>query len=597
MAERKEARGLRRQRRQSDASEAPAANYTRLSEGLRRVTPTAIQCSVFCGGRHCKYENPNSLNALHMAVDGLYSHWVTDDILACARPSTYLITQKNLIQQFQSLGIKSIINLQQPGEHASCGPPLEDSGFTYQPTAFMESNIYFYNFAWRDYGEATTTHLLDMVKVMAFALEEGKVAIHCHAGLGRTGVLIACYLVFSLRVRANDAIRYVRLKRPNSVQTSGQITCVQEFEQFVFPHSTVFCNKDLLKDGKCHDFNLKQYLARQNILLHGYEARMFRHLPKIVFVICERLLQLCSCQNYFTKSSAQDESKVPLTKTFFVSRINSESRLSFKKSKSSSTEGEDSSSASMIHSSASTRSLCTEMDGNHSSEGETSQHVSIDISPSSSRCTEVDESYLMSALNEEVIGQIADGDMSLDESAQTNEFSKTEKNYCTDDIIQALLADHQMLDEVAKKSIYQLRIELNYKCSVWNSLRLEKNIYVLTGLLYDWLELLKTPALNCDSLSYIVIFGNNPEKCLKKLDKAVQYLLEYLLRFIRRLQPITKNSEQELIKRFMSSLTQQSIEICGVLQPTGKGFNRLRTGTRKVLFEFMINFLNLISDT
>ena len=29
--------------------------------------------------------------------------------------------------------------------------------------------------------------ILDMVKVMSFALEEGKVAVHCHAGLGRTG--------------------------------------------------------------------------------------------------------------------------------------------------------------------------------------------------------------------------------------------------------------------------------------------------------------------------------------------------------------------------------------------------------------------------
>jgi len=28
------------------------------------------------------------------------------------------------------------------------------------------------------------------VQVLSFALTEGKVAVHCHAGLGRTGVLI-----------------------------------------------------------------------------------------------------------------------------------------------------------------------------------------------------------------------------------------------------------------------------------------------------------------------------------------------------------------------------------------------------------------------
>lgn len=42
--------------------------------------------------------------------------------------------------------------------------------------------VFFYNFGWKDYGEASLTGLLDMVKVMAFSVSEGKVAIHCHAG-------------------------------------------------------------------------------------------------------------------------------------------------------------------------------------------------------------------------------------------------------------------------------------------------------------------------------------------------------------------------------------------------------------------------------
>lgn len=43
-------------------------------------------------------------------------------------------------------------------------------------------SVYYYNFAWKDYGEATLEGLLNMVKVLAFALSEGRVAIHCHAG-------------------------------------------------------------------------------------------------------------------------------------------------------------------------------------------------------------------------------------------------------------------------------------------------------------------------------------------------------------------------------------------------------------------------------
>ena len=49
------------------------------------------------------------------------------------------------------------------------------------------SSVYFYNFGWKDYGVASLTTILDMVKVMSFAIQEGKMAVHCHAGLGRTG--------------------------------------------------------------------------------------------------------------------------------------------------------------------------------------------------------------------------------------------------------------------------------------------------------------------------------------------------------------------------------------------------------------------------
>lgn len=41
---------------------------------------------------------------------------------------------------FHSFGIKSIINLQSPREHSSCGQSLEASGFSYDPSIFMENN-------------------------------------------------------------------------------------------------------------------------------------------------------------------------------------------------------------------------------------------------------------------------------------------------------------------------------------------------------------------------------------------------------------------------------------------------------------------------
>ncbi|XP_006902631.1 PREDICTED: LOW QUALITY PROTEIN: protein tyrosine phosphatase domain-containing protein 1-like [Elephantulus edwardii] len=269
--------------------ERPMPKYTKVGERLRHVIPGHMACSMACGGRACKYENPTRWSEQQQAIKGVYSSWVTDNILAMARPSTELIEKYHIIEQFQSCGIKTIINLQRPGEHASCGNSLEqESGFTYLPEAFMEAGIYFYNFGWKDYGVASLTTVLDMVKVMTFALQEGRVAVHCHAGLGRTGVLIACYLVFATRMTADQAIVFVRAKRPNSIQTRGQLLCVREFTQFLIPLRNIFS----CCEPKAHAVTLAQYLIRQRHLLHGYEARLLKHVPKIIHLVCKLLLDL-----------------------------------------------------------------------------------------------------------------------------------------------------------------------------------------------------------------------------------------------------------------------------------------------------------------
>ncbi|XP_041080113.1 protein tyrosine phosphatase domain-containing protein 1 isoform X3 [Polyodon spathula] len=152
----------------------------------------------------------------------------------------------------------------------------------------MDAGIYFYNFGWKDYGVASLTTILDMVKVMSFAIQEGKLAIHCHAGLGRTGVLLACYLVFAVRMTADQAILFVRAKRPNSIQTRGQLLCVREFAQFLIPLRNVFA----CAEPKANAVTLSQYLIRQRHLLHGYEARQLKNVPKIVQLICKLLLDI-----------------------------------------------------------------------------------------------------------------------------------------------------------------------------------------------------------------------------------------------------------------------------------------------------------------
>lgn len=87
---------------------------------------------------------------------------------------------------------------------------------------------------------------------------------------------------------ADQAIEFVRAKRPNSIQTRGQLLCVREFTQFLAPLRCIFSGCD----PGAHAVTLAQYLIRQRHLLHGYEARLLKHVPKIVHLVCRLLLGL-----------------------------------------------------------------------------------------------------------------------------------------------------------------------------------------------------------------------------------------------------------------------------------------------------------------
>ncbi|KAI5623812.1 hypothetical protein C0J50_16493, partial [Silurus asotus] len=269
----------------------PKPSYSQAREALVKAIPPKVICLLACGGRDCRYEGPVCWRPSQQAIKGLFSSWMTDDIIAMARPSTNLIKTYNIIDQLKRLNIKSIINMQLPGEHAHCGPELDpDSGFTYSPQIFMENQIYFYNFGMADFGVSCLEGILDAVKVLAFSVQEGKVAVHCHAGLGRTGrVLIASYLIYTLRISASEAVHYVRIKRPCSIQTRAQISLVFDFERLM---GSQLVQYPMLNMHHGAPFSMRQYLQRQATLLHGEEARSLTHTPKILHFLCSLLTAL-----------------------------------------------------------------------------------------------------------------------------------------------------------------------------------------------------------------------------------------------------------------------------------------------------------------
>ncbi|KAL5258503.1 hypothetical protein ACHWQZ_G009110 [Mnemiopsis leidyi] len=263
------------------------ASYSRISEAFRHVTAGPLQCQVFCGGKSCKYERSDVWASDQMAIPGIFSHWVTENILAMARPNYTEMKNHDMIQSFKKSGITAVINLQEAGEHASCGNALHASGFSYDPIEFMDNEIYYYNFNIQDYSVPLQRTLLDICKVVTFAQSEGKVAIHCHAGLGRTGVVIACFLVYHHKMKPKDAILLVRKNRPRSIQTRNQLKAVFRFANFLSPLWIQFPASAPRGPG----YNLEEIIANQKIVLHGIEGKTLKYIPKVVYLVCSWLME------------------------------------------------------------------------------------------------------------------------------------------------------------------------------------------------------------------------------------------------------------------------------------------------------------------
>ena len=79
-----------------------------------------------------------------------------------------------------------------------------------------------------------TAPALDQIERMVRFIEEQTemwerpVVVTCHAGLGRTGTVLACYMV-SVGYTPQKAIEHVRGLRPGSVQTPEQEQAVHQY--------------------------------------------------------------------------------------------------------------------------------------------------------------------------------------------------------------------------------------------------------------------------------------------------------------------------------------------------------------------------------
>jgi atypical dual specificity phosphatase len=94
-----------------------------------------------------------------------------------------------------------------------------------------EVGLEYHYFAVLPYGTPSLKQINEFVDLVNTNRTQNRpVAVHCYMGWGRTGTLLAAYLI-SEGMTADEAIYEVREKRPNSIETHGQEQILHMYEQ------------------------------------------------------------------------------------------------------------------------------------------------------------------------------------------------------------------------------------------------------------------------------------------------------------------------------------------------------------------------------
>jgi atypical dual specificity phosphatase len=136
--------------------------------------------------------------------------WLEDDCLAACRYPRTNRALRDLAEQ----GVALLVNL-----HERAHPPA----------ALARHRLTELHLPVPDFTPPTAAQLDHGVAAVEEALANGqKVAVHCGAGLGRTGTLLACYLV-KQGCSPAEAIARIRRLRPGSVETAQQELAVHAY--------------------------------------------------------------------------------------------------------------------------------------------------------------------------------------------------------------------------------------------------------------------------------------------------------------------------------------------------------------------------------
>ncbi len=141
-----------------------------------------------------------------------FSWLIPDEIAGMAMPASTVSDFESLKEQ----NIDAIVSLTEQPLYSAL---IEEFGFEYKHVPI------------EDLTAPSLEQIDEFVEFATSMKERGKkVVVHCGAGIGRTGTMLACYLVHK-GYSAAEAINEVRQKRPGSIETVEQEEIVIKYAE------------------------------------------------------------------------------------------------------------------------------------------------------------------------------------------------------------------------------------------------------------------------------------------------------------------------------------------------------------------------------
>eukprot|EP00727_Mastigamoeba_balamuthi_P013821 m51a1_g9061 putative dual specificity protein phosphatase cdc14a (402) ;mRNA; f:76882-78759 len=125
--------------------------------------------------------------------------------------SAYTLTPEDYIDYFKANNVTAVVRLNKR---------------MYDARRFEKNGIRHFDLIFTDGGIPSMAQVTSFLRIVES--EPGAVAVHCKAGLGRTGTMICSYLIYKYHFTAPEAISWNRICRPGSVIGQQQQYLVSE---------------------------------------------------------------------------------------------------------------------------------------------------------------------------------------------------------------------------------------------------------------------------------------------------------------------------------------------------------------------------------